>query len=262
MHRYLHLFINFAKYSWLGEMEYRLNFVGWVITGIFWGVFAIVAIDIVYSQVNSIAGWTRPEALVFAGVHSVFISLLWSFILPSLNNFSQLIERGDLDFLLLKPVSPRFLVSFRTIEFDNLPRGALTLVFIAYVIHFYQLTFSPVSIILSLFTLLFGVAILYNFYFFITTFNIWFVRIFNLENLFDSIHDIGRYPSQIFKGTFKLIMVYLIPSIFIATYPTMVLLHKSGVEVIIIAAIFALSSLYLSNRFWHFALRRYSSASS
>jgi ABC-2 type transport system permease protein len=49
---------------------------------------------------------------------------------------------------------------------------------------------------------------------------------------------------------------------FVATFPVQVLLGKAGFELVFVGLATAVIFLFLASRFWNFALRHYSSASS
>ena len=107
-----------------------------------------------------------------------------------------------------------------------------------------------------------GIFIFYNLFFIFTTTNFWFINLFNLDDLFSQVIDLGRYPVHIFRGGAKLFFVYLVPVAFIATFPVQALLGKAGFEMIFIGALIALLMFVTSQWFWQYALRHYQSASS
>jgi len=72
----------------------------------------------------------------------------------------------------------------------------------------------------------------------------------------------GKFPVDIFKGFFRIILIYVVPVAYIATFPVEALLGKVGWERIIPAIFLAVGTFALSQWFWNFALRHYSSASS
>lgn len=261
MKRYLKIYLYLARYCLLGDLEFRLNFFLWTISNTVWSLLTVVTVQFVYNQVDSIAGWDKNDAYVLAIVNSLIISLLWAFVLPSLTRFHNLTRKGELDFLLLKPLNTRFLISSKTIEFDMYPR---MIVLFALLVIFLQSHFSIpfINWVLFGFSLLVGTVIFYNFAYILATTNFWLVNVFNLENLFDSIYDLGRLPVGIFKGGVKLVFIYVVPMAFLGTYSTQILLGKSGWETLVSYLITLIVGALFSQWFWNFALKRYSSASS
>jgi|GEM_PF-3465321 len=245
----------------MGEMEFRFNFVLWSISNTFWALLLIFTVQLIYGQVDTIAGWGRNDAYVLAIVNSLFISFLWSFVLPSMVGFHNLTRKGQMDFILLKPLSTRFLASARTIEFDMYPR---ILVLCILLINFVSQHYSAGFLEWFWFTLSIGagVVIFYNFALTAATTNFWFINIFNLENLFDAVYDLGRLPLGIFKGGLQLVFIYFIPMAFLGTYSSQILLGMGSWAMLFSYLIAIVTTSWVSQWFWNFALKRYSSASS
>lgn len=262
MRRYFKLWLTFVKNCWIAAMEFRANFFTWTIVNIGWAVLALVFVNLIFGQVTSIAGWNKNEVLLLAATQVVFISVLWFSVFPNATRFSQLVRNGDLDFALLKPISLRFLVSTRYIEFDNLSKIILAPIFFPILLRNLGISVQPLWVINFLIMFSLGIIIFYNFFFMIMTTNIWFQNIFNLENLLDSITETGKFPIDIFKGFFRTILIYLVPVAYIATFPVEALLGRVGWERIIPAIFLAVGTFALSHWFWNFSLRHYSSASS
>lgn len=221
-----------------------------------------VGTELIYGQVQAIAGWTKNEVLLLVLTVALFNDFMWTFFYFNLRYFSDLVREGNLDFVLLKPVNSRFLISTRYFEFDHFLRMPLIIYFINKLVR--ELNIRPNLFSWFQFYVLFffGLFIVYNFFFIITTLNFWFIRIFNLSNLFDDIVEIARFPSKIFQGKLKYLFVYIIPSIFIAFLPVEVLLGRRGLETIIFAILISVFLFGISQKFWNFALKHYSSASS
>lgn len=246
----------------MADMEFRANFIIWVMVNLVWAVLALVFVELVFGQVTLVAGWNRVEVMLLAATQVIFLSALWFSVFPNVNRFSQLVQKGDLDFTLLKPVSSRFLISTRYVEFDNLTKVILAPFLIPLLLRYLNITISPLAVVNYIVMLILGLAIFYNFFFIIMTTNFWFQNVFNLEHLLDSVTDMGRWPVYIFKGLPRTIFMYVVPIAFVSTFPVEVLLGKAGWERTVLALALVVITSLISHRFWHFALRHYSSASS
>lgn len=246
----------------MAEMEFRANFLAWIVVNAIWAFVVLGFVHLIYTQVDNIAGWDRGSAMLLVVIHEIFISLLWIFILPNATRFYLDIRRGDLDFALLRPVNLRFLVSTRRVEFDQALRLLILFFLFTRFAGEAEVILSPAPVILFILTVALGLIIFYNIFYIIETLNIWLVNIFNLENLFDAITEAGKFPSQIFQGSARIFFYYIVPVVFIATFPTQILLGRSGVEITIVAIVMAVVTSLFSNRFWNFALKHYTSASS
>jgi ABC-2 type transport system permease protein len=244
------------------ETEFRFSFVLWIFVNILWGTFRFLTVFLLFNTLGDIAGWSKEQALILSVISSITMSLLWVFVLPNLVLFPEMIRKGDLDFVLLKPVNTRFLVSTRYFEFDQVGRLIVAPILLVILIGQFHMTVSLVNIVSCLVVMFAGIVTIYNAYFFVTTLSFWLVSVENMQNLLFSFNDAGQYPSQIFKGGIKVFFYFVIPVIFISTFPTQVLLGKTGLIAVPISLLGVVISSAISECFWNFALKRYSSASS
>jgi ABC-2 type transport system permease protein len=262
MARYLKIIFSFCRVSFIAQLEFRFSFYSWLIGNIVWMATELLTVQLFFSQVRSIAGWTRGEVFILVLTFELFLSFVWFFMLPSLIAFNGLIRKGDLDFVLSKPVNSRLWVSTKNFEFDVITRNIIVIPL--FVLFLAKLGYSPsfLQLVGFLIALLGGLVVCYNFYFMVATLNIWFIKIFNLADLFNSINDMARFPADIFKGTSKLVFAYIIPTAFFSTIPSAFILGKGNIGLLLGVVLAAIVTSVISQRFWGFALKHYSSASS
>lgn len=244
------------------DLEFRFNVLIWTGMGFLNLFLTVVFVELVFGQVNSIAGWSKDQVLLLVVIQAIFTSFLWFFILPNLNSFSRYIRRGELDFVLLKPMNPRFFVSTRYLSFNNFAR-IFACAFIVFIL-LSRLGVQPTVFAWLLFLALFflGIFIFYSLFFLMIVTNFWLINVFNFQSLFDQITETGRLPVYIFQGGLRLFFIYIVPVGFIATFPTQALLGQVGLEKLWLALFLAATIFLLSEWFWRFALKHYQSASS
>lgn len=261
MKRYFSLVKTFFNYHLIRNLEFRSEVIGWSIISIMWPLLTLLSVHLIFGQVDSMAGWTKSEVLITVCLYEIFIGLIWIFIVPSIRNFTQSIKKGEFDFYLTKPINSRFIASVNFFEFDQYPR-LLMLAGILFLFLRQQGDISLVNVLFGLFLLVVGLVVYYNIFFFIATFIFWIIAVINLEDLFNSLILTGRYPIYIFqKGLFSF-FTFVIPAAFIATFPAQAMLGKINYNVLFIAGFVLLTTSIISQWFWNFALKRYSSASS
>ncbi len=246
----------------MAVVEFRFSFSVFMVTNTMWFLLNILTVNLIFGQVQSIAGWGKNDVLILSTIRALFNTIFWIFLFPNLTRFHNLVRKGELDFVLTKPVNSRFWVSTRYFEFDNVIRLFVVLAFVNYYLGLIGHQVSLLDIASFLFFFGMGIAIFYNFCFMLTTANIWFVNIFNLENIFDSMQGVAQYPPTVFTGGIKVAMVFLIPTIFISFFPTLALLGKENWTMFVLAIAFLIITSVLSQKLWTFALRNYTSASS
>ena len=244
------------------ETEFRVNFFLWTIMNVLWGVMRVFIVSLIFIKFGNIAGCSQQEAVIVAIIHGLFLSILWMFVLPSLYEFSEMVRNGTLDFTLLRPVNRRFMVSARYIEFDQL----LRILFFSVALFIFSKGIIGSFVILNVLSFLLvtfsGVVIFYNLFFSISTANIWFVGLTNLFSLYESIHEMGKFPTYVFQGASRTILFYILPIAFVATFPAQAILGRITLPTIGIGIVLAVGTTIFSQWFWNFALKHYSSASS
>lgn len=259
--RHIYVFLLFIKVGLMSMMEYRVSYFSWSLMSVGWSAFFIFSAFLITSQVNSIAGWPGHEVLILTSVETIFVGLLWFFVFPNLIDFSELIRRGNLDCLLTKPLNIRFLVSVKRFQLENILRIILVSFYISWLIQKNNIQIDFANVLEFLFLMGIGLIIFYNIFFSITVLNFWFVNIFNLDDFFHNILDMGRYPVQIYKGLIE-IVTFIIPIGYIATFSVQALLGKLETGYYFLGVFLAILTTLFSQWFWNFALRHYSSASS
>ena len=260
--RHFKLAVSFFKVSIITAMEFRINFLAWSLLSIFWASLLFIATEWTFGEVTSIAGWTKYEIMFIISIYLLFTGVLNSFIVPSLQYLSQTIRDGTMDFYIIKPVNVRFLMSVMKFSFDYHFKNVLSLVVVFYFLGKLQvspnlgqwLAFGMMSVL--------GLAVFYNLFFIATTTSFWLINTSNLDFLFAEIMDAGKYPVNIFRGGLKVVFYYLLPIGFIASFPASILLGKFDYSQLFYLLLFAGLTAFISQKFWNFALKHYSSASS
>ncbi len=262
MKRYLKLYYHFFRLRLMREMEFRTNFIVWNLINFFWLGLGLASVELLFGQISAIAGWDKNEVLLLVLTVSLFNDFMWTFVFTNLNDFSRLIRHGELDYVLMKPVSPRFIVSSLYLEFDHFLRMILLIFLVSRLLKVMLIKTS--FLLWSSYWLIFLMTsfAFYNLFFTLVVTNFWFIRLFNFTDLVDSFINIGRYPMGVFKGRVRFLLTYLIPVAFVAYFPVMVLLGRTSPAVVFVAVGTAALTFLFSQWFWRFALKRYSSASS
>jgi len=118
------------------------------------------------------------------------------------------------------------------------------------------------SWMLFLILIILAVTAFYNLYFIIASLSFWLQNIFNLNDLFAEILDVGKRTTDIFTGVAGGAILFVIPVGLIATIPAKVLMGTAGWEILPLLLLSNLILFVISRKFFRFAIRFYSSASS
>ncbi len=248
--------------SLAGEVEYRLN--------LFVECFSVIGnlsgslfvLYMFYSNGKYLGGWNWNSSLVVLGFYYLLEGFTIILLQPNLTRIVRHIQQGSLDFILLKPIDSQFWLSSRMISPWGIPSLLAGLILIARGIYMSVHTMSISSILAALTMLISSLAILYSLWFLIATTSIWFVKIWNANEVLRSVLVAGRYPISAYPEVVRAIFTFILPVAFLTTIPAETLLGKSYISWMSSSIMIALILFLTSRAFWKYALRFYTSASS
>jgi ABC-2 type transport system permease protein len=260
--RYIRLYRELLIQSVMKLMAYRANFFLVFITNLAYFAVQIIFLQVIFSKVDSLAGWTKYEMIFYIGTFNI-IDSLWVFG-PYFNlvNLPELIRNGMLDYYITKPVNSQFIVSLRNVEI-----GSLTSVLAGTAIIGYALTAGNMSItfgrvILYIIAIFHALLVEYAVYFIMTCLSFWTVK----TDFVEKVHGITCYfsnrPIDIYKGVIRFILCYILPYGFVMTIAAKSAVKSVGAGEYAGFLLLSWCFFGVSILLWRFSLRRYSSASS
>ena len=260
MGQYLHILGLFWSTAIAAELEYRINFLISTLTSLGNLIGSLFGLFLFYRTGYTFQGWSWEEALVILGIFTLLQGFSTMFLIPNLNRIVEHVQQGTLDFILLKPISSQFWLSFRTISPWGLPDLFFSGILIAYAGERLNLTIT--NYLVSLPPLVFGLVSLYSLWFMLGATSIWFVKIYNVTEVLRGLLEAGRFPMVAYPAAYRFFFTFVVPVAFLTTVPAQAMLGRSQWSWVIGAGILALGLLFASSIFWRFALRFYTSASS
>ena len=260
--RYLKVYSYFNYSSFSIELEYKINLFIDLLTSILGLIGSVFLLSIFFSNTNEIGGWNFNQALIIQGIYTILNGVTNTWFNPNLKEIVKYIREGTLDYVLLKPIDSQFWVSFKRISPTGLIEILLGFFVIGYCLYLNNISFSVGSFTFLVITLICSISILYSLWFLISTTTIWFVKTWNATEVLRSFLYMGRFPMDSFSFSLRIFFSTVIPITFITTIPSEVLLGLSTAWKIILEILVSMTFIIFSRRFWKFALRFYTSASS
>lgn len=266
---YLRVLWMFFSNALVRELTFRSNFVITVITRAFWFTAQITLFHIIYASVNDISGWSREEYFAFMATGMLINAFVEAFFMPNCANFSELIRTGNLDFALLKPIDPQFLISFEKMDLAMLNQVVLAGGLLTYALVQIGQPVQPVPALLYLMYV--GVAVLffYSLMIALASTSIWFGRNQGLYDFWFYITVFARYPQSIYTGSpaaelLRFTFSYVLPILLVVTVPARVLLEKTLTPswLSVLAPLSAAALFWVSRKIFLHSLHSYRSASS
>lgn len=262
MRRYLRIYQTLLQMNFATLVAYRANFVNSLISSIAWATFSVITILLLTARTPRVFGWTKEELLVLTGSYSIVIGVFHLLFSRNFERFSNLIFFGQLDSILIKPVDYQFLLTFWLINYTSIVRVILGILFTLYMLNSIGVNLTLINIIGFFALMVVGIMTVYSIWFLVLTLIIWSPRLANLVHLLFVLTGMARYPAEMYYGLKSYVLFFLLPLILVVTTPTKVILQRALVGEILGLVFFALILSFLSRKFWKFALRYYTSASS
>lgn len=261
MKKYFKLYQRFFENALSYEAQYRAN--TWMsnILGVLWMGMLFVFIETFFRFTDALGGWEKHEVYL--------LSLLWilmfelSYVLFSgLFRLPTDITEGNIDPLLVKPVAPLFLVSVRQIRFSSAYYLILDIPLSIWFLVHYQVVASWSSGLIGFLLFLCGIVIQYSVLLLLNTLGFWFGRFENVNDLWMTLHEMGQYPVHLLPKFFQVLFFTFVPIVFTAYVPVSVVTERGSWPLIVYTLVFTAFLFFCAIKFWRFAIKRYSSASS
>jgi ABC-2 type transport system permease protein len=264
MRRYLNVYWLMVRNSLIREMNFKANFLLWIIVECLWFVGQIIFLEVLYSHVKEIGGWSKWECILLVATHQIIAQVFQAFFYVNLAELPDLVRTGRLDLTLLLPIDSQFAVSTRRFGLDSLISAAVSLVVVTFSLSKLGIVPQVQQVVLYIACLALGLGVHYAILFGLSTLSIWIIRAQGLIYGYFNVFNIARQPDTVFRGAFKLIFSWVIPVIIVANVPARVLARGFESPWPGVFHLLAATTLVVlgTRMFWFFALRRYASASS
>jgi ABC-2 type transport system permease protein len=265
--RHFRLWCSLAKFSLLGEMAFRGNFVVKVFVELLWLALLLLFNFTVFEQTDQIENWNVNDYLFFIGTYFAMGGLLETLFLDNCNQFADLVRTGDLDFFLLKPIDEQFLVSCKHVDWSCVPNVLMGIGIMGYALWARDWTFDLIQVLSFLVLFASGAALAYGFMLLLMSASVWLMRNQSLYEMWWLFTTLMRYPREIFKGTWAtpagFVFSFVVPIMLVTNVPARVMVRPLESSFM---AWYALASavivLFVSRRVFRAALQHYRSAGS
>jgi ABC-2 type transport system permease protein len=247
--------------NWVREVVYRTNFLTNFIVDVIWIAVEFTLFTVIYANTDSLGGWSKHQVYFFLGVLFASDALFTIFFTRNLWLFNDLVNKGELDILLTKPVHPLFLAFTRWMNLTAISNFALGL---GIAIRFapeagfaggwHWLQF-PLWMGISLATAL---ALRFAF----TVWVFWTDRSWAISRLYYQFFGFATKPDAIYPKAVRYTIMTILPFAFIGSVPARAMMEGLSLgETLLVFGV--LVGFWFFNRFmWNRGLMRYQSASS
>lgn len=260
--KYLQLWVSFLKISVMAEAEYRLNMVIQVLSDVIWYLTQISLFEVLFYHAPVIAGWDIHSMRVFMGVMFSVDCLYMILFNDNFDQASSLVRKGELDFILAKPINSQFMFSCRKVNAVYFINLAIVQVYLIWAIrHLPQLPHLT-QYFATFFLIIGGLSVLYSLRFFFSALNVILTNATSLTYVWYQFYRLGTRPHALYPPWLRWCILTVFPVALISSVPATNLVHGLDIRLVFTSFAVAAFLLFLTTRFWRFVLRYYSSASS
>jgi ABC-2 type transport system permease protein len=221
---------------------------------------SIATILVVFTKAQTLAGWTRSDALALIGTFQIMTGLKSTFLDPNLSWFPQNgVRDGKLDAYLLQPAPGLFLASLA----QSTPLALIQTLLGAGVIGVAVAAHPPgvVNVFAWLLLVAVGMAVTWTIGVLLACLAFWAPKL-QLDVFYGAAWGLARYPVGIYRRPLRLILTYVFPLALIATTPASSLVHGPRPIVLVGSVLGATACVLLARLCWGAGLRRYTGATS
>lgn len=254
-----------TKFTYQIETAFRVNNWANVLSTCFYTFSMILFINVLYSNVNLIAGYAKDEMLLFMFVGQIGFYIVWLFHF-NLVELIQDVNKGRLDMLLVKPVPSLFYVTFKKVRLFSIIRDCLPPMIVLFLsINWSTLSLTVQSFVFGLCITLLGISCAHVIHFLATISVFWLGEsesILSLSQEFE--YNLGKViPIEAFSKEMRLVFTTVVPVMISTGIATSVILQKtSALPALLLSLVVTIGALTVRQLAWRQALKVYTSASS
>ncbi|MGA2060338.1 MAG: ABC-2 family transporter protein [Thermoguttaceae bacterium] len=233
MKSYLRVFLTLARNSLVRDMTFRANFIIDLLTWMAWMLMNLVFYILIFRFTPEIGvgtGWTQYPFFIFIATSLLVNSIVEMFFMMNMDELSELIRTGALDFALLKPIDTQFLVSLTKTDWSAIGNFFLglcllgySLLKMGYVPQPWEMALYPVYIVC-------GVAIYYSLMVAMAATSVWLGRNLTLLDFWFSVTMFSRYPMEIYQGRWgtplRRAFTFIVPILVVVNVPARLLIRS------------------------------------
>lgn len=222
------------------------------------GFFFVFAFSL-FSNTQELGGYSKHAVLLFFATMNI-IDILGQLLWRGIAIMPQMVRKGTIDALLVKPMSPLFYVATHLFDFWDLATLPAGIAFLAYAFH--GLAFSATQMLLWFALLFFGLIAALAINILIAAVSFWTTQMENLYWLYRDLVYVARFPPTIFPPAIRFGLTFVVPILIITAFPTQALLGTLPLRMIAWAIVATVCLWILATTAWRAGLKRYTSASS
>lgn len=258
---YWDVFKTTLKNNFVREFIYRANTFALTFADFIWVFVEFAFFEVIYSNVGSINGWGREQTFFFLGMFISSDALFTTLFQRSFWEFPYLINQGNLDVLLTKPVHSVFLATTKDINFTQF----VNLIFGFWIIHHYGPAAGfegGIAWLAVIFWVFIGLVTQFLMRFVSVVLVFWLERGITVSHLYYQLYSLANKPEGLYPLAVRYAIKTALPFAFMGSIPALALMGKLPVSNYFLVAGVLGAYTWFARFLWKKGLQRYQSASS
>jgi ABC-2 type transport system permease protein len=262
MRRYLRLYKHFVKFSLMQAMQFRFDFFFRIIMDCIFYLVNVLFYQVLFQHSGALGGWTESQVMIFISGFLLVDAIQMTIISNGTWMIPVLVNKGELDYYLLRPISSLFFLTTRDFAFNSFIN-----VLVAAGIMVWSFSLSPEAfpiykILLFLFLTLNGTYLFFLCRILTLTPVFWTHNGRGLEMIFWTLDKFAERPDGIYRGWVRKILVSIMPFAIISSFPARSLFQGNPWEIASYCVGIVVIMNIITVAVWNLGLKHYSSASS
>ncbi|GHO84595.1 ABC transporter permease [Dictyobacter formicarum] len=210
------------------HMEYRLNFILFIICAAMTNLLSLCFIWVVLLRFHHIGNWSLQEVfflfsvrLIGHGLHMIFFY--------NIDRISYFVRSGEFDRFLLRPLNPLFQLiiwRYNPASIGDMVTGVVSLIVASSLLHIHWTIVSTVMLIL---VAIGGCLIEAGLFLIVHSLSFWLTDAQRFSFMVRTFNDYFTiYPLTIYNTGLQVILTFIIPVAFIGYYPATLFLNRTG----------------------------------
>lgn len=257
---YIRLYPYFVSRSVQARMSYKSDFILGVVASILMQSLGFVFVWTIFRGVPEVNGWNFNQMMFVYGMSAIALGLN-EFLFAGTWRISRYVQDGELDRLLLRPVSTMFSILAADVTLHGLGSVLFGLAVCIVSLVRLQIALSAGMILFWIVAMVCGALIFFAMNMLMATLAFWVTDSQSAMMVLQNVSEFGKYPAPIYGKWLRIVISFVIPFAFTSYYPATFLLGKSLEPIYWIGPVAAAAiCVTVAALFWRFALGRYQSA--
>jgi viologen exporter family transport system permease protein len=248
-----------------GELQYRANFLIMALMGIVYQCTGFAFIWVVLARFQALAGWTLGEVAFLYGLRLIMHALNGA-LTGGLYSLEWKVRQGEFDRFLVRPLPPLLQLMCERIHVSIAGDLIGGLALFAAAASLVTVTWTPLALLYLALALIGGALVELALRVLFSALSFRFLSANAFMSVLDTVFsNFANYPLKIFGGVLEFLLTFGVPLAFMAYFPAVVLLGRTGE--LQVNPIFAYAAplagivwLFAALRVFHYEMRNYQSA--